>query len=163
MVEIKSKKLKIGDIEVADEMDGWEIVTGIGTERWLGLLEQKLGDGLAHPPSLPSDLSSFAEEYRSPIVVLRPALELSCPSRTPVLGYHPTQGMTEGVISGFDAQFTLNTPSSHPVVIKWSSRQRCSDMSEELRLRCFMILAEAQLGPVNPQTGKREKPRWDNR
>jgi len=87
---------------------------------------------------------------------LQPAFEMSSPSRTPILAYHPSQGQIEGVICGYNCDFVLRQPSAHPVEdIYVSSIQYVSKMSDELRLYCFNIIADAVLGPIDPRSGKR--------
>ena len=123
------RQLKIGQFEVppaeySDEWNGWEIVNEVGVGRWIGkVLEEK--------PS-------------ARVLTLQPALQLSCPAAAPVMRMGAAKQLEMGQAIGLFAQWVLDQPSDHPIRdIAYSSRQRVSEMSEDLRHYIHSMIGDA--------------------
>lgn len=127
---MKERKIKIGKFEVpspnsAEGWEGWEIVNEVGVGKWIGrVIEEKQG---------------------MRCLTLQPALELPAPSVLPAMGIPaPGHGSQPLTLSGAGAFFMFMQPSDHPVRdIAYSSRQRVSEMSEDLRRYIYAMLDKA--------------------
>jgi hypothetical protein len=142
VTKIKFKITKHGKDEtheIDSDLKGWAIVNEVGVGRWLGKIVEYSADARR--------------------AILCPALEMSSPSRAPVLTRHPTHGDIGGVITGFNCAFVLEQDSIHAIEdIYVSSIQRVDNMSDELRAYLFNILADSILGPIGAD-GKRRRNR----
>jgi hypothetical protein len=115
------RPVRIGDIEVNERLEGWELV-GSGDGRWLGrVMAEKENDW----------------------IVLQPFLELASISRNPVTAMIPGKGQVEGMVAVFDAAFVMDKFSLHPISLKATSRQASPGMSEDLRLRLLACIKTA--------------------
>jgi hypothetical protein len=115
------RPVRIGDIEVNEHLNGWELV-GSADGRWLGrVLAEKENDWL----------------------VLQPALELASIARNPLTVMIPGKGQAEGMVAVFDAAFPMDKFSLHPIRVKATSRQASGEMSEDLRIRLLACIKTA--------------------
>lgn len=132
------KPFKFGDVEVDESLKDWEIVNEVGVGRWIGRV---VAENTTHART----------------VDLQPALEMCSPARQAVLFANPLKGggPQAACVGGFNATYVLEQPSAHRIRdIAYSSRQRCSEMSEDLRLYCFNMIADTVVGEKGPD-GKR--------
>jgi hypothetical protein len=132
-----SDRFTVTDEDLGKPSERWEIVNEVGVGRWLG---------------------QVVEEYeQKQRLTLQPAFELSSPSHIPSLVNHPSKGTLVAVCGGTGVSFVLEQPSDHPIRdLKYSSRQRCCEMSEDLRIALFNAIATCVMGELGPD-GKRHK------
>jgi hypothetical protein len=130
-----SFKVDGADFEIDESLRDWAIV-GCGGERWLGLVENS---------------AAIARIDRDvPIAVLRPGIELASLAQTVavVVMDEIVNGRTlrvpkEGMQAIYDGIFPFNKLSLHRVAVRWTSVQRCAQMSNAARAICLSTVKNA--------------------